>query len=539
MTSKNIPSVFEETLVMQHQQDSRYRFSLELGLFIALLFGSFMMGINNLNYNTLFLDEAINAVIGKDLLQGIYSRNAMAFHFGSYLYPAVSAIINKMGGVTTMRLASTLMMCLTSVFVYFTTRKLFGRKASLFSMMLFSFSGNILNLGQFAVYDSLALPFLAASLFLLVTATTSGDHQRRLFLSSSACAILATLSKYIGLIYLPALFITALVLFWSKGAPLRQILFLLFIYFALPIVLVLSIYAAFFWRELIQVFQEQGFSLAPRWLILKIIGREIGFIILLALAGLALLASAVAHNRNHNAQLPFWSERSRFNWYTLPRAYRVLFAVLFLLLLCTWLAAPLQHWLTANNRSLWKNCAYSLIFLSPLAGYCIANVIKSLRSRNLAINIAGIVFLCVGIFYFANKALDSNLSFHQSWPNTEGVVAYLRDAGLDENSRVLADGMDIYEYYFASEIDNPQVWNNFWYMEYGGISGQEGALAAIRDHNLDFIIIDDYYFPGIRERINPLLAEAGYVVDWQETQKMRSGETILLQVFIPSDGGSQ
>lgn len=540
MTSKNMPSIFEETLVMQHQQDSHHRFTLDWGLLIVFLFGSFMVRIINLNYNTLFLDEAINTVIGEDLLHGIYSHNAVSYLFGSYLYPVVSGMINKIGGVTALRFTSTIMMCLTAVFVFFTTRKLFGQKAGLFSVMLFSFSGNILNLGQLAVYDSLALPFLAASLFLLVMATSSEEHQRRLLLAASACAILATLSKYIGLLYLPALFITAMVLFWLKGTPLRQGLFTLFIYFVLPIVQVLGLYAAFYRRELIQVFQEQSwFSLAPRWLILKIIGQEIGFIMLLALAGLVLLMLAFTHNRNHNSQLLFWSERSRFNWHKLPQAYRILFFALFLLLICTWLAAPLQHWLTTNNRSLWKNCTYSLIFLSPLAGYCVATIVESLRSRNLAINVIGIVFLCAGTFYFANKALDSNWSFHQSWPNIEREVAYLREAGLDENSRVLAEGMDIYEYYFASEIDNRQIWHNFWYMEYGGVYGQEGALAAIRDGALDFIIIDDYYFPGIRARITPILAEAGYVLGWQEEQKLRTGETILLQVFIPSDGGSQ
>lgn len=151
----------------------------------------------------------------------------------------------------------------------------------------------------------------------------------------------------------------------------------------------------------------------------------------------------------------------------------------------------------------------------------------------------GVLCLCTGIVYFADKALDSNWSFHQSWPNTDGVTTYLRDSGLDESSRVLAEGMDIYEYYFDFGMNDRWVWNSFWYMEYGGMSGQQGALAAIRDRALDFIIIDDYYFPGIRERINPLLAESGYVVGWQEQQKLRTGETILLQVFIPSNGGSK
>jgi hypothetical protein len=72
-------------------------------------------------------------------------------------------------------------------------------------------------------------------------------------------------------------------------------------------------------------------------------------------------------------------------------------------------------------------------------------------------------------------------------------------------------------------------------MEYGGLSGQEGVLAAIRDGAFDFVIVDDYYFPGIRERVTPVLAEAGYILGWQEEQRLRTGETILSQVFIPSE----
>jgi hypothetical protein len=118
-------------------------------------------------------------------------------------------------------------------------------------------------------------------------------------------------------------------------------------------------------------------------------------------------------------------------------------------------------------------------------------------------------------------------------------MTYLRNSGLNENSRVLAEGMDIYEYYFDFGADDRQVWNNFWYMDYGGISGQEGALAAIRDHVLDFVIVEDYYLAGIRERVIPILKESGYVVGWEEKQELRSGGTIILQVFIKGKEISQ
>lgn len=540
MTTGNASSAFKEQFVRQYQQDSPYRFSLELGLFLVLVFGLFMMGINNLAYNTLFLDEAINVVIGQDFLQGIFTRNALSFHFGSYLYPILSALVNKLGGIAALRLTSTILICVASVFVYLTARELFGRKAGLIGAMLFSFNGNILNLGQLAVYDSLAIPLLTISFYLLVTATLSGTKQKSKLLAASVFAILATLSKYIGLIYLPALFITALALYWFKGTPLRKAAVILSTYFVLPIVLALGLYAVFSWRELLQVFQDQGFSLAPRWLVIKIVFQEIGFILILATAGLVLLVRAVTLGHSQNTQALFGKEGSKINWQTVPRMYRPVFILLLFVLVFVWMASPIQHWLTANNRSLWKNCAYSLIFLAPLAGYGVSTAIEFLRSRSfIIVKVTGILMMCVGVYYFVDGALASNWSFHQSWPNIQGAITYLQENGLDENSRVLAEDMDVYQYYFEPELEHHPVWNNFWYMDYGGSSGSQGAIAAIRDHAVDFVIIDDYYIPGIRERLNPILLDAGYVVGWQEVQKLRTGDTILVQVFVRDNGGAQ
>ena len=537
MTSKNPSSIFKDTLAVQQLQDGSRRFTLEFGLFIALLFGSFLVMVNDLKYNTLFLDEAINAVIGGDFLLGNNSRNALTFHFGSYLYPALSAIMNKIGGITAMRLTSTVLICLAAVFVYLTARKLFGHKAALFSILLFSFSGNILNLGQLAVYDALALPFLAAAFYLLVLASISDKRQRRLLFASSACTVLATLSKYIGLIYIPALFMTALVLLLLRGVSLRLAAGKLFNYFLLPVALALSFYGAVFWRELVQVFQEQGFSPAPRWLILKIIGQEIGIIVFLALAGIVLLLYVIIWNRNPISQEQLFNGKMRFDWSALSRINRIILFLALSLLFLTWLAAPFQQLLTANNRSLWKNCAYSLVFLAPIAGYLLSVLIEYIRSRKLPFNVIGLVLFVAGVLYFADKSLDSNWSFHGSWPNTTGVITYLQDADLDENSRILAEGMDIYEYYLDSGRDVHPAWDNFWYMDYGGVSGQEGVLAAIHDRAFDYIIIEDYYFPGLRERVNSLLAETGYVSSWQETQTLRSGDTILLQIFTQRNDG--
>ena len=532
MASDNSSSTFKETLKAEQLRDSPHRFTLEFGLFVALLFGAFMIMVIDLGYNTLFLDEAINVVIGDEFLQGTNSRNALSFHFGSHLYPILSATVNKIGGVAAMRFTSTILICLAAVLVYLSARKLFGYKAALLSLMLFAFNGNILNLGQLAVYDALSLPLLAGASYLLVTASVSDKSQRRLMFASAVCAVLATLSKYIGLIHLPALFLTALFLFLSRGNTPGQALGKLFRYFLLPVILALGLYAALFWRELVQVFQEQGFSPAPRGLILGTIGQEIGIILFLALAGLVLLVVSMTRDRN-----PSFPGTTGVDWGTLSASSRVIFIGAVLVLLLAWLAAPLQQLLSANIRSLWKNSAYSLVFLAPIAGYLLSSFIEYFRSRKLALNLIGLVLFGAFMLYFADQSLDSNWSFHRSWPDTSGAVTYLQNANIDENTQILAEGMDIYEYYLGSEEKVQPVWNNFWYVEHGGETGQAGAFAAIHDRVFDYVIVEDYYIPGLRGQVTPVLTEAGYAPTWQESQTLRSGDTILLQIFTLGNGG--
>jgi hypothetical protein len=266
-------------------------------------------------------------------------------------------------------------------------------------------------------------------------------------------------------------------------------------------------------------------------LILRTIGQEIGIILFLALAGLVLLVGFIIQNRN-----PSVIKTTRLDWNTLSGNQRVIFIVSVLILLLAWLAAPGQQLLSANIRSLWKNSTYSLVFLAPIAGYLLSAFIEYLRSRKLVFNLIGLVIFCAFMLYFVDKSLDSNWSFHRSWPNANDLITYLQNSRLDEKTRILAEGMDIYEYYLGSEEKVQPEWNNFWYVEHAGLDGTEGALAAIRDRVFDYIIIEDYYIPGIREQVSPLLANAGYILTWQETQTLRSGDIILMQIYSLGNG---
>jgi 4-amino-4-deoxy-L-arabinose transferase-like glycosyltransferase len=523
-------SIFDQTRQEQQEQESQFEVTLESGLFLFLVLIVFIIRAYNVNYNTLFLDEAINAVIGEDLLAGVYDRGAMAFHFGSYLYPALSATVHQIGGVTALRLVSALTVTAAAVFIYLATRPLFGRNSALFAMLLFGFSGAAINMGQLAVYDSLAIPFLALSLFCLVTAARASDHAERYLVAGSAAFILAALSKYIGIIYLPALVLSGMALFFQHGRPLWATVRSFSTYFVLPAAIALGSYGLYYLEELRQVASQQGYSWAARSAIVAVIGQELGLVLLLSLAG---LAAAVVAYRTGSLDAAGWHMLTASLRQSIGGKTTALLVVLFVgLLFLTWLAAPAYHFLGHNMRSLWKNCVYSLIFLAPLAGYAIASGVAWSRRRDSFTNLMGLAITILAGILFVDRALQSNTHFQASWPDAGNSLAYLRQAGVTPDSRVLAESMDVYEYYFGFGTADRAVWHNVWYMEYKELTGQEAVLAAVRDAYFDFIILEDYYAPGIRRLLDPLLIEAGYIVGFEEVQKLAAGEQVLIQIFV-------
>jgi 4-amino-4-deoxy-L-arabinose transferase-like glycosyltransferase len=525
--------IFAQMRQEQQEQESQFEITLESGLFLFLALIIFLIRAYNVNYNTLFLDEAINAVIGEDLLAGVYDRGAMAFHFGSYLYPALAATVDQIGGVTALRIASALTSTIAAVFIYLSTRPIFGRNSALFAMLLFGFSGAAVNMGQLAVYDSLAIPFLAVSLYLLVTAARFPDQENKYLVAASAGFILAALSKYIGLIYLPALVVTGLALFFQHGRPLWPAVRAFATYFILPAAVTLGSYGLYYLEELRQVASQQGYSWAARNTILGVIWQEVGLLLLLALAGLGL--TIVAY-RSGRIEATGWIGLQGWFRQRLGGKITLLLTALFVVaLLLTWLAAPAYHLLGQNMRSLWKNSVYSLIFLAPLAGYAVARAIEWSRSRDTFGTLMGLAITIMAAILFIDRALDSNAYFQTSWPDVTNSLSHLRQAGVGKSSRVLAESMDVYEYYFDFGTADRAVWHNVWYMEYEDLTGQEAVLAAVGDGYFDFIVLEDYYAPGIRQLLDPLLVEAGYVLDFEEVQKMAAGERVLIQIFALED----
>lgn len=531
MSSESEPPIMVQMRQAQEAQEVRLRITLEFGLFMMLLGIIVLIRVTNLRYNTLFIDEAINAVIGEDLLVGVLQRQATTFHFGSYLYPLVAGVAERMGGVAGLRLTAALSNTIAVILVYLTTRTLFNKYAALFAMFFFGFVSSNVNMGQLAVYDSLALPLLALSLYCLVRAALLPQQERSWLTAASVALVFTVLSKYIGLIYVPALGLTAFALYLSRGRGLWESVRLLALYFIFPAFILLSIYGLYYYADLRLVAMEQGYAWAERREVAFVILEEMWFVAIPAFVGLVLLLTNVWRGVVETpATLHPLARRC---WPSKSRSVQ-LFAALFVVVLAlTWMAAPAYHWWGHNIRSLWKNVNYSFIFLAPLAGYAVATLIESNRRRHESARLMGLAIALVIMYVFVDRTLDRNWAFQESWPNATGVIHYLNErGGLDTSSRVLAEGMDIYEYYMGLGTADGEVWTSVWYMKYGDLYGLEAMTRALEHQYFDYVILEGYYEVSMRDALLPILVETGYVVGYEEMQPLRSGGPVHIQVFV-------
>jgi 4-amino-4-deoxy-L-arabinose transferase-like glycosyltransferase len=513
-------SVFKETIVQTRtEQDGRLRFKIEFGLFLLLLSLIFLIRITNITYNTLFVDEAIYATVGEEALSGIFTQNAMTWMYGSYFYPALSAIANDIAGVVGLRILSAILSTTAAVFVFLTTSRLYGQQAGLWAMLLFGLTGVSISLGQVAVYDVSSVALLALALYCLVTAPLKAEAQEGYYLLASAISFsLSVLSKYLAVLYLPALLLIALVLYTSQGRSIR----LLITKFLALTLYILGVYGWHYWSNLVTLFTFNGnvysFQASTRWMIAKVIWEETGLVLVLALAGLFFLR-----------RLSFTTPGFRAKWAIFLTTSLMPFLILSLLV------APIYHLTQENIGSLWKHLVYSLIFLSPLAGRGLATIVwwcRSYRGRQAVYyQIIGAAITLIGLSWFVDHSLDRNWGFQYSWPNVTGVITYIRSHGLTPESHVLAEGGQIYKYYFDSSTEAQGTWDNTWYMEYKEVGGTKAMTTAILDREFDFVVLDGHYNPKTTQELEPVLAKAGYTLEYEELQKLATGQNVHLRVY--------
>jgi 4-amino-4-deoxy-L-arabinose transferase-like glycosyltransferase len=495
-------------LFAQSEQHVKLAITAEHGLFVLLVGLTFLVRVANLTFGSLHLDEAIYSTVGQQALAGVFDQGATRWMFGSYLYPMLAGLANQFGGVAGLRLLSAVLITVASVFVYFATRRVFGDQAALWALFLFGLSGISINLGQHAAIDALGVPLLAASLYCMVSAIKVPRRERFYFLLAGITFSLSVLAKYIGALMLPALITIMLMLYLYERRSLSAFFSkVAWSYFFIPVVVILGLYGLSHYSDLREVLSGRfATQYAEGGPLAQFAVQEIGPVSVLAIGGLAVVVA-----------------RSVDRLYQTNRVRLALFLLGLAPLLLSILAMPLYHVFSANFRSMWKHNVYALIFLAPLAGYLVAQIVAWVRSIHgrhaLPLRFLGAALTVVAMFWYANAARAENDDFHHSWPYLQPVMQFMESQHITDKSRVLASAYAVYEYYFNLGPHAHHVWDNVWYAEYRGLIGLDGVKAAIRDCAYNLAVLDEYYAPDLNPVLEPLLKQAGYTLGYEEPSR--------------------
>src|SRR5690606_20468752 len=137
-------------------------------------------------------------------LRSIYWESALSWMSGSYLYPIISAYLNRLWGLEGIRVFSTLCLLVTGILSGKIAKQLGGKLSEVITLTLFLFAGITLNLGQLGTYDTPAIVFTAVAVYLAIKLRyETGMRRVLLLLLSSLFMTLAFLSKYIAIFALP------------------------------------------------------------------------------------------------------------------------------------------------------------------------------------------------------------------------------------------------------------------------------------------------------------------------------------------------
>jgi len=445
---------------------------------LLILLGAWYLRAHDPRYATAFMDESIYVLYGRMFFSNHFEPpldEPLHWSFGWYLWPAMAATADRLGGLVGLREMSALLGMLTVLAIYGFARRLFSPAVGLASAAVFALLGPAVFVFRIATRDAGALFFFAVGLWLYTRAWQEED--RRSWLAAAVFFFAAFLCKYLVALYFPFLVLLGLRR-WRQSV----------LAFALPLALLCAVYGWVYADDLAYLLQYgRGYASleAPAGEAWKIyVAQRIDFWVLL---GLSLLApyrtgTGVA-----------WSRSLR------PDTSRQGTAA------PLWLGAAVMlafQWLARADYDYWKHVNYSLIFLVPLSMEGLLRLTRRLSlflalpssqatnhagSRQAlypAFTVGAVILLAVSLGWAGNAWRMEGFIF---WPNVEPIVAIM-EGRLTANHRVLVDD-SVLRYYLSPPLGQSRITDPF-YFGYHGQTGEAAYAAAVRDGYFDYVVLD-------------------------------------------------
>ena len=459
----------------------RFRIERSFALLFILIVAAWLRMLEPL-YSTAYMDESIYIVYGRMFLARHFEAPLSAplqWSFGWYLWPAMVALADRIGGLLAVRELAATLGVVTVAAVYGFARRVFSPAVGVAAASLMAVLGPAVLVSRIATRDSGSITFFALGLW----AFASGwrEDKPRFWALAAAGLYAAFLCKYLVAVYFPFLVILA---FW-KGRRA-------FLWFSLPLFVACL-----------------GYGLRHYHDLAHLLSYSAGYSSLHAPAGHAWAIYA-------GGRLDFWLLAAA----SLPVFIFSRWRRIALILLGGIAIVLFVQWKTRADFDYWKHVTYALLFLAPLAAAGIVLAVQRLWKnepyRQMLWGICGVVALASGAGWAGNSAKIEPFVF---WPNLNPVLAWF-EGRLTSSDRLLADDT-VLRYYFHPPLSQGQIVDPM-YFEFRGESGEEAYKAAVREGMFDYVVLDG----GIGEEslrmdnaVRPLLG--GYELQFSAIEPTR------------------
>jgi len=430
--------------------------------------------------DTAFVDEATYLYAGHQEIHSILTHGSLTvpgqngyyqtyFSGAPVLYPIIGAIADSLGGLAAARMVSLLFMLAATFFLYWTTVRLYDRRAAFLASAVFAILGPTQFLGAFATYDAMALCLMALAAFLAVKSAQQDDNRLTLVY---ACLVMvfADVVKYAVLLFDPV--IIGLCVFaavpyrgWSRA---RRQGYRMLGYSATMGAALLALGGHTYIRGLLSttIARAQGDAAARQVLLDS--WQWVGAVAVAA--GVAVIVHAI------------WDRGQARTWLTVLLAGAVALA-------------PLDQARIHTLTSLEKHVDFGAWFAAIAVGYLFSRITLLPKTRYFSsIRPKRGGRIAVGLIYLAAVATLSGVTvvsaaqaeaLSTQWPNSTAAVAALKP--WTKNVPILAEEYFIYSYYLDGDVSLNQ-WSNTWHFTYTDpatgkeLVGKPAYAAAIKNH---------------------------------------------------------
>lgn len=404
-------------------------------------------------YSTAYMDESVYVVYGRMFLSRHFESpldTPLQWSFGWYLWPAMAALADRIGGLTALRELAAGLGALTVAATYGFTSRVFSKPIGLGAAAVMAVIAPAVLVSRIATRDSGSICFFALGLWAFAAAWQ--ENKKRYWALAALGFFAAFLCKYLVALYFPFLVLLALRKGWRPAA-----------FLALPLTAACAGYGMLHFADLKQLLlYGSGYSSlrAPdAWEIYA--GNRADFWVV-AVAALAALGRRG------------WRARAAWLW-----AGAV---VIFIF-----------QWKSRADYDYWKHANYALLFLVPLAAAGIVFFMEAMHQQNygrqLSWSVSGVLVLIAAVGWLGESQTIPPFVF---WPNVEPVLAYF-DGRLQPDDRVLVDDT-VFRYYFQPPLRQYKITDPmyFHYRDSSGRDsfGEDAYKAAVSEGAFSYLVMD-------------------------------------------------